>query len=196
MLAVLNDKSTRAELVTNTKASSATAPAATTKPVRTENGVLVIDAAQIAQTVAEDIYRTQRPCHRHQQVVTKREGRHYRRARAPEKWAKSRRIISIISCVKRLPRCSIQMSCSARHVTACTTVTPRKLAVVAMVTTQPSSTLRQRPLPDEQNQNTADRFHHQPTLAFIRRHFEWPAVSRSRFDRSGRWKRRRSRHSP
>ncbi len=54
MLAVLNDKSTRAELVTNTKPAP-TAAAASTEPVRMENGVLIIDATQIAHTVTEDI---------------------------------------------------------------------------------------------------------------------------------------------
>ena len=52
MLAVLNDKSTRAELVTDTK-PAASAPATSSKPVRMENGVLIIDATQIAQTVTE-----------------------------------------------------------------------------------------------------------------------------------------------
>lgn len=52
MLAVLNDKSTRAELVTDAKPTPATAPAE--KPVRIENGVLFIDATQIAQTVSEN----------------------------------------------------------------------------------------------------------------------------------------------
>ena len=54
MLAVFNDKSTRAELVTNTK-PAALASAASTKPVRMENGVLMIDAVQIAHTVTENI---------------------------------------------------------------------------------------------------------------------------------------------
>ena len=49
MLAVLNDKSTRAELVSDAK--PAPAPAASTKPVRTENDVLIIDATQVTQTV-------------------------------------------------------------------------------------------------------------------------------------------------
>jgi C-terminal processing protease CtpA/Prc len=51
MLAVLNDKSTRAELVIDTK--PAAAPATATKPMRMENGVLFIDATQIAHTVTE-----------------------------------------------------------------------------------------------------------------------------------------------
>lgn len=50
MLAVLNDKSTRAELSTEIKP---TAPDKKSKPVRMENGVLIIDATQIAQTVTE-----------------------------------------------------------------------------------------------------------------------------------------------
>lgn len=54
MLATLNDKSTRAELVTDAK-PSAPAPVAKSQPVRMENGVLMIDAAQIAQKVSEDI---------------------------------------------------------------------------------------------------------------------------------------------
>jgi hypothetical protein len=54
MLAVLNDKSTRADLDTETKTTPATAPV-TTKLVRTENGVLVIEAAHIAQAVAKDL---------------------------------------------------------------------------------------------------------------------------------------------
>ena len=53
MLAVLNDKSTRAELVTDTKPAAPTA--ASFKPVRVENGVLFIDATQIAQAVTENI---------------------------------------------------------------------------------------------------------------------------------------------
>jgi C-terminal processing protease CtpA/Prc len=54
MLAVLNDKSTRADLETETKTTPVDAPV-TTKLVRTENGVLVIDAAHIAQAVAKDL---------------------------------------------------------------------------------------------------------------------------------------------
>ena len=54
MLAVLNDKSTRAELVSDTK-PAAPAPAASSKPVRMENGVLFIDATQIAQAVTENV---------------------------------------------------------------------------------------------------------------------------------------------
>jgi len=54
MLAVLNDKSTRAELVAETKPATP-APAASAKPVRMDSGVLIIDATQIAQTVTEDI---------------------------------------------------------------------------------------------------------------------------------------------
>src|SRR4029079_9923613 len=50
MLAVLNDKSTRAELVADTK--PAAVAGATAKPVRMENGILIIDATQIAQAVA------------------------------------------------------------------------------------------------------------------------------------------------
>src|SRR5215204_5222182 len=50
MLATLNDKSTRAEIVTEAKLS-APAPVAKSQPVRMENGVLMIDAAQIAQKV-------------------------------------------------------------------------------------------------------------------------------------------------
>ncbi len=42
MLAVLNDKSTRAEIDTETKPAGP-APATTAKPVRLENGVLIID---------------------------------------------------------------------------------------------------------------------------------------------------------
>ena len=56
MLAVLNDKTTRAEIEVETKPETpATQPAAPdAKPVRTENSVVVIDAAQIATTVAKD----------------------------------------------------------------------------------------------------------------------------------------------
>ena len=53
MLEVLNDKTTRADIETETK-TSAHAPAVTTKLVRTENGVVMIEAARIAQTVAKD----------------------------------------------------------------------------------------------------------------------------------------------
>lgn len=53
MLAVLNDNSTRAEIETSTQTR---APAATeAKPVRTENGVLIIDATRVAQAIAKDI---------------------------------------------------------------------------------------------------------------------------------------------
>ena len=55
MLSVLNDKSTRAELETEIKTGGTAQPAAVeTKHVRTENGVLVIDAAQIARALAQD----------------------------------------------------------------------------------------------------------------------------------------------
>ncbi|HEU4871208.1 MAG TPA: S41 family peptidase [Pyrinomonadaceae bacterium] len=53
MLAVLNDKSTRAEIQMNPPTS---APKTTeAKLVRKENGVLVIEATQIAQAIAKDI---------------------------------------------------------------------------------------------------------------------------------------------
>lgn len=51
MLAVLNDKSTRAEIEMSAQTA---APATDAKLVRTENGVLVIDAMRIAQAVAKD----------------------------------------------------------------------------------------------------------------------------------------------
>src|SRR5215204_1664662 len=54
MLAVLNDRSTRAEIETETK-SDGPVPANAAKLVRSENGVLVIDSAQIAKAVANDI---------------------------------------------------------------------------------------------------------------------------------------------
>ena len=54
MLAVLNDKSTRAEIDTETK-PPVPVSASTAKPVRLENGVLIIDSAQIAKAVANDI---------------------------------------------------------------------------------------------------------------------------------------------
>ena len=54
MLAVLNDKSTRAEIDTETKATDP-APANAAKPVRLENGVLIIDSTQITKAVASDI---------------------------------------------------------------------------------------------------------------------------------------------
>lgn len=53
MLAVLNDKSTRAVVETETEASNE-ATAETSKFVRTENRVLIIDAVQIAKTVGQD----------------------------------------------------------------------------------------------------------------------------------------------
>ena len=54
MLAVLNDKSTRAEIDSGTKPNgSATVDAA--KLVRSENGVLIIDSTQIARTISNDI---------------------------------------------------------------------------------------------------------------------------------------------
>ena len=55
MLAVLNDKSTRAEIETETKPPAGPAPADAAKLVRTENGVLIIETTQIARTVANDI---------------------------------------------------------------------------------------------------------------------------------------------
>ena len=54
MLAVLNDKSTRAEINTETKPTGPT-PSNTAKLVRVENGVLIIDSTQIAKAVASDI---------------------------------------------------------------------------------------------------------------------------------------------
>jgi C-terminal processing protease CtpA/Prc len=54
MLAVLNDKSTRADIEAETK-TTGSAPANMGKPVRMENGVLFIDAVEIAKTVANDI---------------------------------------------------------------------------------------------------------------------------------------------
>ena len=54
MLAVLNDKSTRADIDAETKPVVPT-PADPNKLVRTENGVLIIETAQIAKAVANDI---------------------------------------------------------------------------------------------------------------------------------------------
>ena len=54
MLAVLDDKSTRAEIVADNK-TVASAVSTTSKPVRTESGVLTIDAVQVAQAVAKDV---------------------------------------------------------------------------------------------------------------------------------------------
>lgn len=54
MLAVLNDRSTRAEINAETK-TTGPAPANTAKLVRTENGVLIVEPAQIAKAVANDI---------------------------------------------------------------------------------------------------------------------------------------------
>lgn len=55
MLAVLNDKSTRANIEVEPKPETLTQPAAAdAKHVRTENGVVVIEAAQIALAIAKD----------------------------------------------------------------------------------------------------------------------------------------------
>ena len=54
MLAVLNDKSTRAEIDVETKPDPP-APVDAAKLVRTENGVLIIDSTQIAKAIAKDI---------------------------------------------------------------------------------------------------------------------------------------------
>jgi len=54
MLAVLNDKSTRAVIETETKPNSP-APLDAAKLVRSENGVLIIESTQIAKAVANDI---------------------------------------------------------------------------------------------------------------------------------------------
>ena len=58
MLAVLNDKSTRASIEVEKKPEATSQPAAAdaqvAKHVRTENGVVVIEAAQIATVVAKD----------------------------------------------------------------------------------------------------------------------------------------------
>jgi len=51
MLAVLNDKSTRAEIESEPKKQT---PPADMKAVRTENGLLIIDAAQIAKSASEN----------------------------------------------------------------------------------------------------------------------------------------------
>lgn len=54
MLAVLNDKTTRADIEAATKPESPT-PVDPTKLIRTENGVLIIEIAQIAKAVSNDI---------------------------------------------------------------------------------------------------------------------------------------------
>ena len=55
MLDALGDKSTRAEIETDARAASPNQPAASAKePVRTENGVLVIDAMRAARIGAQD----------------------------------------------------------------------------------------------------------------------------------------------
>jgi C-terminal processing protease CtpA/Prc len=56
MLAALGDKSTRAEIETETKAAPPNHPAASAKePVRAEDGVLLIEAARAARIGAQDI---------------------------------------------------------------------------------------------------------------------------------------------
>ena len=55
MLAVLNDKSTRAEIETKTNPGGPTPPMDAAKLVRTENGVLIIESVQIAKAIANDI---------------------------------------------------------------------------------------------------------------------------------------------
>lgn len=56
MLSVLNDTSTRAEIETQATAAATSrmSVASTREPVRVENGVLVIDAMQVASTAARD----------------------------------------------------------------------------------------------------------------------------------------------
>ena len=54
MLAVLNDKSTRADIEAETKPETP-APVDPAKLVRTENGVLIIETAQIAKAISNDI---------------------------------------------------------------------------------------------------------------------------------------------
>ncbi len=54
MLAVVNDKSTRAEIGTEIKTAADQTPADVTEYVRTENRVLIIEATQIAKAVAKD----------------------------------------------------------------------------------------------------------------------------------------------
>ena len=54
MLAVLNDKSTRAEIPSDSKPSAMPA-ASKTQPVRLEDDVLIIDAIHVAQIVAKDV---------------------------------------------------------------------------------------------------------------------------------------------
>jgi len=54
MLAVLNDKSTRADIEAETKPATP-APVDPAKLVRTENGVLIIETAQIAKAISNDI---------------------------------------------------------------------------------------------------------------------------------------------
>jgi C-terminal processing protease CtpA/Prc len=54
MLAVLNDKSTRAEFETETKPAGPS-PVNTAKLVRIENGVLIVESTQIAKAIANDI---------------------------------------------------------------------------------------------------------------------------------------------
>ena len=54
MLAVLNDTRTRAEIAPEIKDVTATTPATDAKHVRTENKVLVIDAAEIAKAVGKN----------------------------------------------------------------------------------------------------------------------------------------------
>ena len=54
MLAVLNDKSTRTDIETDTKTAAPT-PVDPAKLVRSENGLLVIDAGRIAQAVTKEV---------------------------------------------------------------------------------------------------------------------------------------------
>ncbi|HEX6046146.1 MAG TPA: S41 family peptidase [Pyrinomonadaceae bacterium] len=55
MLAVLNDKSTRADIENEAKTTNTQTPPDNARLVRMENGVLIIEAAHIAQAIAKDI---------------------------------------------------------------------------------------------------------------------------------------------
>jgi hypothetical protein len=141
MLAVLNDKSTRATIEAETKpetpATQPTAPDA--KLVHTENGVVVIDAAQIASAIVKDRTALNRVLTSINEALPKAS----LSTRAVQARRRYTHFILICSYARLFPQCLTQTSCLARRVTACTTVTQHRPVVVRVFTLQPLSPLHQ-----------------------------------------------------
>ena len=185
MLAVLNDKSTRAQFATETK-PAASAPSTSTKPVRMDNGVLIIDATQIAQAVTENmsalngfVADINKSLPNAKSVII--DARATRKMGEFEAYHFDNFIRQTLPMMLDQNRGARRNSLS--HAQRLRHPNRRWLQFLLLGHRQLCAKDPNRP---KQNQNASACFHHQRTIARVRRRSEWHAVSRSRFDRAGK----------